>query len=107
MKNSFFLKVKVNVSMKNKRKLTLGIFICIFLALLMVRNLGLIKTDSNQFFSVTIFGLFVSYQIVAFLFGWLMPMLTFTGGLKKGENDLLRFIMFVFFIGMWFFLFFR
>lgn len=93
--------------MENRKKLLLGIFICVFLVLLMVGDLGLIKSDPDQFFIGTLLGLFISYQIVAFLFGWVMPMLTFSGGLKKGEHDLLRFIMFMFFIGMWIFLFFR
>ena len=87
--------------MLNNKKLIAGIFLCLFLALLMVRDIGLITSDPFGFIVIFIFGLWLSYQIVAYLFGWLMPMLTFTGGLKKGEHDFIRAIMFLIFIGFW------
>lgn len=87
--------------MWNNRKIITGIFLCLSLALLMVRDIGRITTDPFGFIVVFIFGLWLSYQIVAYLFGWLMPMLTFTGGLKKGEHDFIRAIMFIVFICFW------
>ena len=87
--------------MLNNKKLCFGIILWVFLALVMVRDMGLAITDSFSFIVNLVFGLFFSYQIVAYLFGWLMPMLTFTGGLKKGEHDILRFIAFVMFICFW------
>lgn len=92
--------------MLNNRKLVIGILLWIFLALLMVRDIGLVTTDSFGFIVTLFFGLFFSYQIVAYLFGWLMPMLTFTGGLKKGEHDFLRTVMFLVFICFWLWSFF-
>ena len=87
--------------LKNK-KLIAGILLWVVLALLMVQDaIERISSDAFEFFTVFFFGLFFSYQIIAYLFGWLMPMLTFTGGLKKGEHDFIRAIMFVVFIGFW------
>ena len=48
---------------------------------------------------------FANYQIIAFLFGWVMPMLTYSGGLVKEKHDTIRVIMFIFFICFWIFIF--
>ncbi len=93
--------------MRINKKILAGVFVCLSLALLMVRDIGLISSDFPGFLSALFVGLFISYQITAYLFGWTMPLLTFVGGLKKGKHDILRVIMFVFVASIWLMLFFR
>lgn len=93
--------------MQINRKILAGIFVCLSLALLMVRDMDLISSDFLGFLGALLGGLFISYKITAYMFGWTMPMLTLTGGLKKGKHDILRAIMFVFFTSIWLILFFR
>ena len=90
----------------NKKKLVTGIFFWIFLALLMVRDIKmLITSDLFGFFVSFCFGLFFSYYIVAYLFGW--DMINYGGGLiKKGEHDFARAMFFVIFICFWMWSFF-
>ena len=88
--------------LKNKN-LALGIATCAILALVMARNYSLIFDDFFHFLVRFLFGILMSYYIVAYLFGWDMII---TGGfLKKGENDLIRTIMFLVFICFWLWLF--
>lgn len=92
--------------MVNNRKLILGVFLCIFLTLVMVKDLGLIKSDPDQFFISILLGSFVNYYIVAYLLSW--DMINYGGGmLKKGEHDLPRRILFISCVFMWIFWFFR
>lgn len=85
-----------------------GTLLWISLALLMVRGKeGFPELASSEFIVGFILGLWLSYRITAYLLGWVMPMLTFTGGLKKGENDLLRLIAFLVFSLIWLLFFFR
>ncbi|MCE8040464.1 hypothetical protein [Halomonas sp. MCCC 1A11062] len=105
MKNLLFQIVKVSFGMMGKRKRVVGIFLCVILTILVVRDFGVVKSDPSRFLAVILLGGFASYQIVAFLFGWKMPMLTFTGGLVKGRHDVLRVVMFMFFSCFWLFVF--
>ena len=90
--------------LKNK-KTAIGIAILLLLALAMAKGYSLTIEDFFSFFARFLFGLFISYQIVAYIFGWIMPMLTFSGGLNKGENNILRLIMFLVFICFWLWMF--
>ena len=73
-----------NAQMRVNKNTLLGGFVWISLALIMVRDVGLIQSDLKGFFGGLLLGLFLSYQIVAYLFGWIMPTITFTAGLVKG-----------------------
>ena len=71
--------------MRVNKKTLVGIFVWISLALIMVRDTGLIKSDIHDFIGVFFGGLFISYKITAYLFGWAMPALTW---LEKGKHDI-------------------
>ena len=90
--------------MLKNNKLALGIASCVILALVMARNYSLIFDDFFHFLVRFLFGILISYYIVAFLFGWDMIV---TGGsfLKKGEHGFIRLIMFLVFICFWLWLF--
>ena len=95
--------------MLNNKKLWFGIALWILLALIMVRDIGLVAIDLFSFTVNFFFGLFFSYYIIAYLFGW--DMLNYGGlPMKKGKDDIWRTIMFIVFICFWlwgFFSFFR
>ena len=96
--------MRAHVSMLNNRRLALGIFLWVFLALLMVKDIGMITSDSFGFIVNFTFGLFFSYYLIAFLFGWHMP--HSVGLLKKGKHDFWRIIMLLVFVCLWLWSFF-
>ncbi|NDL69727.1 hypothetical protein [Vreelandella alkaliphila] len=86
--------------MLNNKKLLIGILLWCFLALIMVKGVEGAELEVSDFIVRFLFGLFFSYHIVAYLFGWDMLNL---GGLqmKKGKDDVWRTSMFIFFICTW------
>lgn len=91
--------------MSSKRKKTLGILLFFLLTLLLVGDLREIASKPDRFLALFLMASIVNYHIVAFLLGWVMPMLTYAGGLVKGKHDAMRIVMFIFFICFWMFLF--
>mgnify|MGYP003140705670 CR=1 FL=1 len=91
--------------MKSKKKKVAGIILFLLLTLLVVGDLRSIASHPDRSLALFLMASIVNYHIIAFLFGWVMPMLTYSGGLVKGRHDTLRVIMFLFFICFWIFLF--
>jgi hypothetical protein len=66
----------------------------------MLRNpIDKLQIDFSEFMMQLLVGLIFSYYIVAYFFGWSMPLNV--GALKKGKNKILRFIILIVFIGFW------
>ncbi|MBD3896815.1 hypothetical protein IEI94_13220 [Halomonas sp. ML-15] len=92
----------MSVGDKGRSKLALGIFFWISLAFLMLRDVNeKLEIGVHAVIVTFLFGLVFSYYIVAYLFGWLMPTITFIASLVKGKNDILRAVMFIIFICFW------
>ena len=82
----------------NKTKIAICIWL--FLAILMQRDLSTAIESPFDFMIGLIFGMFFSYYITTFLFGF--DMINYGGSfLKKGENDIIRTIMFIVFSLFW------
>lgn len=88
-----------------QKKTALGIITWLTLSISMVREIELITSNPFGFFISLVFGVFFSYHIVAYIFGW--NMLTVGGfQVRKGEHDFWRLLMFIFFTCLWLWSFF-
>lgn len=103
MANLLYLTVKVGNLVMNKN--VVGIALFFLLTFMLSGDLRLITSNPEQSLALFLMASFVNYQIIAFLLGWVMPMVTYTGGLEKGKHDAMRVVMFLFFICFWIFLF--
>jgi len=84
------------MSVKNK----LGTLVLIILTIFTVHRIVGAKYYSVDLVLVsTVFSLFFTYQIVAFLFGW--PMMTNTISLEENKHNILRLLLFLLIILMW------
>lgn len=108
MANLLYLTVKMSNLVMNKNKKIVAIILFILFILLtfvLIGNLRSIASNPDRSLALFLMASFVNYQIIAFLLGWVMPMVTYTGGLVKGKHDTMRVVMFLFFICFWIFLF--
>lgn len=90
----------MNYMESKKAKTLLGLIFWFFLAVLMLRNpIEKLQTGVSELIMHLIIGLIFSYYIVAYFFGWSMPLNV--GALRKEENKILRLVMLIVFIGFW------
>lgn len=83
-----------------KPRLFLGFTAWFLMAILMLRNpIEKLQIGVAEFIMHFLIGLIFSYYIVAYFFGWPMPLNV--GALRKGKNEALRLIVLIMFIGFW------